>query len=99
MEKYINTKLEAYAEYIRGKNCAVLGVGISNIPLIKFLLSLGAKVTARDKKPLGELRENPGLDIDTLKSAGVEFITGEGYLDDLCEDIIFKTPGLRGDNE
>ena len=97
MENYRNEKLERYKAYLNGKSCAVLGVGVSNIPLIKFLLEANAKVVARDKKSIEALSENPALDIEGLKSAGVRFVTGEGYLSDMTEDIIFKTPGLRSD--
>lgn len=97
MKEYINENLICYREFLKGKKCAVLGVGVSNIPLINFLLESGAIVVARDKKPLEELSQNKGLDIDALCEKGVLFITGEGYLDSLCEDVIFKTPGLRSD--
>ena len=97
MEQYRNEKLEAYRAALRGKRCAVLGVGVSNIPLIKFLLECEATVVARDKKPIDELSKNKGLDIPVLESLGVRFYTGEDYLHGLCEDYIFKTPGLRSD--
>ena len=38
---YINTKLEQYKEYLHGKTASVLGLGISNAPLIKFLIENG----------------------------------------------------------
>ncbi len=95
--KYINSKLEQYKNFISGKTVSVIGVGISNIPLIDFLVKCGAKVTARDLKPLCELDKNPNLDIKSLKNKGVEFVTGENYLDNLCEKIVFKSPGIRFD--
>ncbi len=97
MENYRNEKLEKYRAYLCGKTCAVLGVGVSNIPLIKFLLESGALVVARDKKSLEALSENPALDINGLIGQGVRFVAGENYLADLSEEIIFKTPGLRSD--
>ena len=97
MENYRNEKLEQYKNFLRGKSCAVLGIGVSNIPLIKFLLESGAIVTARDKKDLSALSENPALDIENLTKKGVRFVTGEEYLSDLSEQVIFKTPGLRTD--
>lgn len=97
MENYRNEKLEQYKNFLRGKSCAVLGIGVSNIPLIKFLLESGAIVTARDKKDLSALSENPALDIENLTKKGVRFVTGEEYLSNLSEQVIFKTPGLRSD--
>ncbi len=72
---------------------AVCGIGISNLPLIDFLLGLGADITARDKKS----REQLGKDAADLEKRGVKLILGEGYLDKLDEDVIFRTPGLRPD--
>ena len=46
-----------FNDFIRNKNVAVVGIGVSNIPLINFLLKLGAKVTAFDKKTKEELGE------------------------------------------
>ncbi len=96
---YTNARLSEYKNYIKGKTCAVLGVGISNIPLIRFLVENGAKVTARDKKTREQICKNNELNIDELEKCGVKFINGEDYLCGLCEEIIFKTPGLRHDNE
>ncbi|MGL5085031.1 MAG: UDP-N-acetylmuramoyl-L-alanine--D-glutamate ligase, partial [Clostridium sp.] len=39
-----------FKSFIKNKNVAVVGIGVSNIPLINFLVKLGAKVTAFDKK-------------------------------------------------
>lgn len=87
-------KIEEFKEYISGKNISVIGIGISNRPLIKYLVSLGAHVTAHDKKTEKEL----GDVAQELKALGVELSFGDGYLDNLSADIIFKTPGMRYDN-
>lgn len=89
----MNEKLAAFSDKIKGKTVAVIGIGISNKPLIGFLLRYGARVTAYDKKT----KEQLGGIYDELAAAGVEFHLGDGYLDSLCEDIIFKTPGMRYD--
>ncbi len=82
------------ARRIASGSAAVCGIGISNLPLIDFLLSLGAVVTARDRKS----REELGGDVvDMLKARGVRLVLGEGYLDGLNEDVIFRTPGMRPD--
>lgn len=94
---YINEKLVEYKKYLNGKTASVIGVGISNIPLIDFLLSNGAKVVARDKKSLEKLCENPKLDVKRLQKAGVKFVCGENYLDNIKEEIVFKGPGIRFD--
>lgn len=95
--EYVNEKLTEYKKFLRGKTASVIGVGISNIPLIDFLLENGVKVTARDRKSLEKLRENPKLDMQRLSDAGVRFITGDSYLDGISEEIVFKSPGVRFD--
>lgn len=94
---FVNEKLAVYKEFLKGKTASVIGVGISNIPLIDFLLKNGVKVTARDKKSVEKLRENPKLDMDRLENAGVTFICGDDYLADIRDDIVFKSPGVRFD--
>ena len=87
-------KVEKFKEYISGKNVSVIGIGISNRPLIKYLVSLGAYVTAHDKKS----EESLGEVAKELKNMGVKLVLGDTYLDELSGDIIFKTPGMRYDN-
>lgn len=94
---YTNEKLAVYKEFLKGKTASVIGVGISNIPLIDFLLKNGVKVTARDKKSVEKLRENPKLDMERLENAGVKFICGDDYLADIKDEIVFKSPGVRFD--
>ena len=54
---------ETYFDAMRGKRAAVIGIGVSNRPLIEILLSHGVFVTACDRKDrsaLGEFAENAG---------------------------------------
>ena len=76
--------LSDYLASLRGKRIAVLGYGISNRPLVKLLTEAGLDVTVRDK---GSLPEIPGA----------ACVSGEGYLSELTEDVVFRTPGLRPD--
>ncbi len=87
--------LTEYKASIKNEKISVIGVGVSNVPLIKFLLKNGAVVTAHDKKDA----ESLGKVYDELKAAGVEFVLGEEYLKNIPQGtkVIFKTPGLRGD--
>ena len=95
---YQNEKLSQYKEFIKGKTASVIGVGISNIPLIEFLLDNGVVVTARDMKSYDELCAiNPK--VKQLKDKGVKFVLGENYLSDINEDIVYKSPGIRYDKE
>lgn len=80
-------------ERIRGQRVALLGAGISNMPLAAFLKERGAILTVRDQKSEGELGERAAL----LRSLGAELILGEGYLDRITEEVIFRSPGIRPD--
>ncbi len=89
------TQREIYLKnMLCGKTAAVLGIGVSNLPLIDFLLKYGAKVCARDMKD----REKLGTELATsLEEKGVTLICGESYLENITEDIVFRSPGIRFD--
>lgn len=87
------TGLDEFTASVKGKNITVIGIGISNLPLIKYLVKLGAHVKACDRKRQSDLGEI----YDELKALGVLFSLGDGYLSDISGDIIFKTPGMRFD--
>lgn len=85
---------EEFKEFIKNKNVAVVGIGVSNIPLIKFLVKLGANVTAFDKKTKDEL----GDIAEDFEKISVKLELGENYLDNLTGfDVVFKTPSMRID--
>ena len=86
-------KLDEFKYNVAGKNITVIGIGISNLPLIKYLVSLGANVTACDRRSAEDLWEN----YTELENLGVKFNLGDGYLNNLSGDMIFKTPGMRYD--
>ena len=85
--------LEEYLYSLRGKTVAVIGIGVSNQPLIQLLRSHGISVTARDRKS----REALGPVGGALEASGVRLVLGEDYLQNLTENVIFRTPGMRPD--
>lgn len=82
-----------FAKKIRNARCTVVGLGVSNLPLVDFLLDAGANVTARDKSARGKI----GDVADTFEKKGVPLLLGDDYLDGITEEIIFRSPGLRPD--
>ena len=82
--------LQEYVDSIRDKSIAVVGIGISNTPLIELLRAGGCDVTACDRRGMEEMGEVG----KRLRSIGVKLRLGEDYLEDLTQDIIFRTPGL-----
>ncbi len=94
----MNIKLDIFKKNIANRKAAVIGVGISNRPLIKWLSSLGAVVTAFDK--LDETDPSIVKTKAEFESEGinVEWSLGENYLDALSNeafDYVFKTPKMR----
>lgn len=81
--------LKEYLSSLQGKRIAVLGLGVSNQPLVRLLLSHGLDVTACDKTASPEKL--------ALGELGAKLRLGEDYLEDLQADVIFRTPGMRPD--
>lgn len=85
-----------FKDFIKGKKTAVVGIGVSNIPLINFLLQLGAEVTAFDKKTVEEL----GDTAEEFMNKGVAMCLGKDYLTQLRGfEVVFKSPSMRIDSE
>ena len=90
----MRSALDEYLDKLKGKRVAVLGIGVSNRPLIDLLHRAGISVAACDKRG----RESFNGLIEDLEAKGVTCWLGEDYLDHLDGmDVIFRTPGLRPD--
>ena len=85
---------ERYFNSLQGKKIAVLGLGVSNRPLVRLLLEFGCQVTGCDKTPREKLDEEVLL----LERAGCRLRVGEGYLDGVEADVVFRTPGMHPGN-
>lgn len=89
-----NSKLEEFKRYIRNRKVAFIGVGVSNIPAMKYLSKIGANVTGFDRKTYQELGD---ICIE-LESMGINLSLGDKYLDTLVGyDVIFRSPTVRPD--
>ncbi len=89
----MNDRVDDYFERLRGKRAVVLGIGVSNRPLIRMLLEYGAEVTACDKTPREKLDE----EVLALERLGARLHVGDDYLEGLEADVVFRTPGMRPD--
>ena len=85
----MNTSAERFFRFVKGKTVAFIGIGTSNLPLIRLFAEKGAKVQALDKKDFESLGQNGAL----AKEYGAELILGESYLDSINADIVFRSPG------
>ena len=82
---------EAYFKSLRGKKIAVLGLGVSNRPLVRLLLEFGCSVVGCDRTP----REKLDTEVLELESAGCKLHVGEDYLEGVEADVLFRTPGMH----
>jgi len=85
--------INQYFSSLQNKKVTVLGIGVSNIPLIRMLCRANIKVIARDKRGRDAMPDTA----QELESLGVTLILGNGYLSGLDGDVIFRTPGMRPD--
>ena len=90
--KFVNEKLEEFNNYIKNKKVALIGIGISNIPLIDYLYNLGSKIVLFNNKQIDDRI------LDKIYKYNLEFYFGEKYLTQLHDfDIIFRSPSCRPD--
>lgn len=82
--------LNEYILSLKGKRVAIIGIGVSNKPLIRLLLSYGIDVTVCDARSISLMGEE-ALELIRL---GAKLRLGENYLEGLDHDVIFRTPGL-----
>lgn len=75
-----NYKLEEFKKYIKGRKAAVIGVGISNTPLIKWLASLGCVVTACDKLTSEDPVLKKNIETITEIAPDIKWSLGESIL-------------------
>ena len=85
---------EQYFTALRGKKIAVLGLGVSNRPLVRLLLEFGCDVTGCDRTP----REKLDSEVLELEQQGCVLRCGDTYLDGVEADVLFRTPGMHPGN-
>ena len=83
-----------YFEGLKDKKILVLGLGVSNRPLVHLLLQAGCQVTGCDRTP----REKLEPEVLELEKQGCTLHVGENYLEGLSADVVFRTPGMHPGN-
>ena len=83
-----------YFTAIKDKKIAVLGLGVSNRPLVRLLLEFGCQVTGCDRTE----RDKLDAEVLELEKAGCTLSVGEGYLENLEAELVFRTPGMHPGN-
>ena len=89
-----NVILNQYLKQWRSKRIAVLGLGVSNRPLVRLLLEGGCQVLGCDRTPREKLED----EVLELERQGLRLQVGPDYLEDLEADLVFRTPGMHPAN-
>ena len=90
-----NTNLEEFERYARGKKVAIIGIGVSNLPLLEYFYDLNARVTIFDSKESNQISVEA---MQKIEKYGFEFIGGKDSLSRLKGfDIIFRSPSCMPD--
>ena len=88
--EFKNQKLEDFEKNLKNQNVAVIGLGVSNIPLIDYLFEKQANVSVFDDRQEEKLDTNV---INKVKQYGFKYYLGKGNLDNLKGfDLIFRSP-------
>ena len=85
-----NEKFVDFSMYLRVKKVAVIGLGVSNLPLLDYLHAIKADVTVFDNKELDKIDKDV---MNKVVDYGMKFSVGKNYLSNLVGfDFIFRSP-------
>ena len=88
--EYINKKLNEFNDYIRFRKVAIIGLGVSNLPLMEYLYEKKANVTVFDERDIDSI---PKDIMDKITTYGFGFHFGEDALKNLKGfNVIFRSP-------
>ena len=90
----MHTSFDTYFENLRGKTVAVLGLGVSNRPLVRLLLEYGCIVFGGDRTE----REKLDAEVLELEKLGCKLYLGEYFYEKMDAQIAFRTPGMHPDS-
>ena len=88
--KFKNEKLEEFERYIINKKVAIIGLGVSNLPLIDYFYNKKSNVTVFDSREIDKL---PKDIVDKINKYKMDIYTGNDYLSNLRGfDLILRSP-------
>ena len=83
----MNSKLEEFNNKLKKSNIAIIGLGVSNIPMLDYLYDLGCNVTVFSNSKLDKDL------IEYIEKYNYKYYIGDNALDNLIGfDIIFRSP-------
>ena len=88
--EYKNQKLEDFEKKLRNQKVAIIGIGVSNIPLIDYLNEKQVNVTIFDERNEEQINTNI---LEKIREYGFKYFFGKGNLENLKGfDLIFRSP-------
>ena len=92
--EYINEKLETFNNSLEGKKIAIIGIGVSNLPLLDYFSDKKANITILDSKDLpeevmGKINKY-GYNLDLEKDNMLRLVD---------YDIVFRSPSIMPNTE
>lgn len=87
--EYVHMLRDYFKKY-KNKTIGFIGCGVSNMPILRLASSFGIKTVVRDKKVLADIDNE-------LQTIGAVRIYGDNYLEDINEELLFLSPGVRDD--
>ena len=85
-----NQKLEEFNQFIRFRKIAIIGLGVSNIPLLDYLYQKQAMVTVFDNRTIDDI---PTEIMEKITNYGFTYSFGEKALEKLNNfAVIFRSP-------
>ena len=90
--EYINENLEEFNNYLKFKKVAIIGLGVSNLPLLDYMYEKNAKVTIFDEKEEKDIEKDI---LDKLKKYKFNYFFGKNCFENLKGfDVIFRSPSF-----
>ena len=87
---YINEKLSEFNDYIRYRKVAIIGLGVSNIPLLDYLYEKKANVTIFDEREYSQIPKDVN---EKISKYGFVLHFGKNCLQYLKNfNVIFRSP-------
>ena len=87
---YINKKLNEFNDYIRYRKVAIIGLGVSNIPLLDYLYEKKANVTIFDEREYNQIPKDVN---EKISKYGFVLHFGKNCLQYLKNfNVIFRSP-------
>ena len=86
-----------FVEKLKMSKIAIVGIGVSNVPLIKYLTELNCNITLFDKKEMSAFNKEIK---EIINNCGLKTYFGDDYLENLIGfDVIFRSPSILPTNK